>query len=54
VISCTNLRTVAVLEALEQDLGKPVISAIQASFWDGLRLAGVRERIPHYGRLLQL
>jgi maleate isomerase len=54
VISCTNLRTVAILEALEQDLGKPVISAIQASFWDGLRLAGVRERIPHYGRLLQL
>jgi maleate isomerase len=54
VVSCTNLRTVAILEALEEDLGKPVISAIQASFWDGLRLAGVRERIPHYGRLLQL
>lgn len=54
VISCTNLRTVAVLDALEQDLGKPVISAIQASFWDGLRLAGVRERIPGCGRLLQL
>jgi len=54
VISCTNLRTVAILAALEQDLGKPVISAIQASFWDGLRLAGVREPISHYGRLLQL
>ena len=29
-ISCTGLRTVGAIEALEQDLGRPVVSAIQA------------------------
>lgn len=51
-ISCTNLRTAAILEALEYDLRKPVVSAIQASLWDGLRLAGMHEPIDHYGQLL--
>lgn len=54
VIACTNLRTAAVIEDLEDSLGKPVISAIQASFWHGLRLAGFRDPVPHYGRLLRL
>lgn len=53
-ISCTNLRTIAILEALEQDLGKPVISATQASFWDGVRLAGVQDGLPQYGSLWSL
>lgn len=41
-ISCTNFRSLEVLDALEQDLGKPVVSANQATMWDLLRLAGVR------------
>ena len=53
-LSCTNLRTIAVIEALERDLGKPVVSAIQASFWDALRLSGVGDCIDHYGSLLRL
>ena len=53
-ISCTNLRTVAVLQELEEDLAKPVVSANQASFWQGLRLAGVSEPVVGFGRLLQL
>lgn len=53
-ISCTNLQTIGVLEALEQDLGKPVVSAVQASFWDCLRRAGVGEAVPGYGQLLAL
>ena len=53
LISCTNLRTLAVLEDLERDLGKPVVSAIQASFWEALRLAGVRESIGDCGRLFR-
>ncbi|MEL7623824.1 MAG: hypothetical protein AAGU12_09565 [Clostridiales bacterium] len=52
LILCTAMRTVPILEALEKDLGKPVISAIQASFWQVLRLAGVMEKIPGYGQLL--
>jgi maleate isomerase len=50
-ISCTNLRSVGAIAALEADLGVPVVSAIQASFWDALRLAGVRASKPGFGRL---
>lgn len=53
-ISCTNLRTVRAIEALERDLGKPVVSAIQASCWDCLRTAGVGEARPGFGKLLQI
>jgi maleate isomerase len=53
VIACTNLRTVGAIEALEATLGKPVISANQASFWHGLRLAGFQDPVPHYGGLLR-
>jgi len=53
LLSGTGLPTVGVLELLERDLGKPVISSNQASFWRALRLAGVRESIPGFGRLLR-
>lgn len=51
-ISCTNLRSVGAIEALERELGKPVISAIQASFWHCLKIAGVTDgAAAGYGRL---
>jgi maleate isomerase len=50
-ISCTNFRTVGVIEALEDKLGKPVISAVQASFWHCLEVLGVNGAKPGYGRL---
>jgi len=50
-VSCTNFRTVGAIEALEQRLGKPVISADQASFWHCLALAGVAGAKPGYGQL---
>lgn len=53
LLSGTGLPTVAVLETLERDLGKPVISSNQSCLWRALRLAGVREPIPGYGRLLR-
>jgi len=53
LLSGTGLPTVAVLETLERDLGKPVVSSNQASLWQALRLAGVRESIAGYGRLLR-
>ena len=51
LLSGTGLPTVGVLELLERDLGKPVISSNQASLWRALRLAGVRESVPGFGRL---
>ncbi len=53
-ISCTNFRTLEVLEALEQDLGKPVVSANQATMWETLRLAGIYPRCEGRGTLYQL
>jgi maleate isomerase len=51
-LSGLGMPTIATLERLEQDLGKPVISAASAMMWRALRLAGVRERVAGYGRLL--
>jgi len=53
LLSGTGLPTIGVLEILERDLGKPVISSNQATLWQALRLAGVREAIPGFGRLLR-
>jgi len=54
VISCTNFRTADTLEALEKDLGKPVVSANQATMWELLRLAGVCPRLAGLGMLYRL
>jgi maleate isomerase len=53
-LSGTGMPTVSILEALEQDLGKPVISSASAMMWHALRLAGVGQPIPGHGRLLTL
>jgi maleate cis-trans isomerase len=53
-LSGTGMPTLPVLELLEQDLRKPVISSASAMMWQALRLAGVGQLIPGYGRLLTL
>jgi maleate cis-trans isomerase len=53
-LSGTGMPTVAVLDVLEQDLGKPVVSSASAMMWHALRVAGVGQPIPGYGRLLTL
>lgn len=53
-ISCTALRTVQVLERIEEELGKPVVSSNQALFWQALRAAGYAEPVNSAGRLLAL
>jgi maleate isomerase len=53
LIAGTGFRCVAILEALEQDLKRPVVSANQASLWHCLRLAGVQMPVSGYGWLLR-
>jgi maleate isomerase len=53
-LSGTGLPTLPVLELLEQDLGKPVISSASAMMWHALRLASGGQSILGYGRLLTL
>jgi maleate isomerase len=50
-LSGTGMPTLAMLQALEDDLGKPVLSAASAMMWHALRVAGVRCSRPGYGRL---
>jgi len=50
-LSGTGMPTIGILEMLEQDLGKPAVSAASAMMWQALRLAGVRHCQPGYGRL---
>jgi len=52
-ISCTAIRAVDMIERIEQTLGKPVITAIQAMFWQSLRLSGSDQSVSGYGRLLR-
>lgn len=53
VLACTNWRTMDVIEKLERELGKPVVSTSQVSVWDALRMAGYRGEIPACGQLLR-
>ena len=53
-LSGTGMPTVSVLEMLEQDLQKPVISSNSAMLWLALRACGVNQPIAGYGRLLTL
>jgi maleate isomerase len=40
-ISCANIHSMDVIEALEKNLGKPVVTSNQAALWCALRLVGI-------------
>ena len=50
-LSGTGMPTLEMLQVLEDDLGKPVISAAAAMMWHALRVAGIKHPRPGYGRL---
>jgi arylmalonate decarboxylase len=52
-LMATDIRTLDVIEALERDLNKPVVTTNQAILWKALRLGGVRVEIPGCGNLLR-
>lgn len=52
-VSCGALRTLDVVQQLEDCLHKPVVCSNQAMMWDCLRLAGIQDRIGGYGTLLR-
>ena len=51
VIGGNGLRTIGAIEALERDLGRPVLSANQVALWHALHLAGIHASIGNYGRI---
>jgi maleate cis-trans isomerase len=52
-LSGVGMPTLDALQVLEDDTGKPVISAASAMMWHALRTAGVRHQFSGYGRLLR-
>ncbi|MFI2766417.1 maleate cis-trans isomerase family protein [Ruegeria faecimaris] len=51
IVSCTNLRCLDVIVQAEEKIGIPVISSNQALAWHMLRLAGIEDLNPQFGRL---
>lgn len=52
-ISCTNFRTIEVIDLLEKDLGLPVFSSNTATMWLTLRELGIKDYVKGYGGLLE-
>jgi maleate isomerase len=52
-IAGNGWRTIAVIAALEEDLGRPVLTANQVSLWYALRLAGVGAQVDDYGQVFK-
>lgn len=52
-ISCTDFRACEALAAIERDTGKPALASNQIMLWAMLKLAGIRQPLEGYGRLLQ-
>ena len=53
VLACTNWKSMAIIERLEQAIGKPVLSTTQVSIWGALKKIGYTGSISGYGRLLR-
>jgi maleate isomerase len=51
-LSGVGMPTIAALDMLERDLGKPVLSSASAMMWNALRIARVRDSVRGAGRLL--
>lgn len=50
-ISCTNLRTLKIIERLENDLRINVVTSNQATMWAALKEVGLKSSIQGYGQL---
>jgi len=50
-ISCVNLHTIELIDKIEADMKKPVITSNQATMWRLLRLANISDEVKGYGQL---
>ncbi|HEY4162325.1 MAG TPA: Asp/Glu racemase [Dongiaceae bacterium] len=53
-VSCTSIRVAEMAARLEKELGKPVTSSNHAMAWHALRLAGIGDPMPEWGRLFEI
>ena len=53
-VSCTSVRLAEVAAAIEAEVGLPVTSSNHAMAWHALRLAGIQDGLPQFGKLFTL
>jgi maleate isomerase len=53
-ISCSNFRTLEIIDGIEQKHGKPVVTSNASMMWRMLRLMGDARNVPGAGRLFAL
>lgn len=51
LLSCTEMRSMRIIEQMEIDFGIPVISSNQCDVWAALRYCGIKDKLPGYGSL---
>jgi maleate isomerase len=51
-ISCTALRCSSVIQRIEDDIGKPVVTSNQALAWHCMRLGGYLKPVAGFGVLM--
>ena len=51
-LPCNKWRTVSVIEKIEKDTGKPVVTNTQAWTWEAMNAMGMSDPVSGYGRLL--
>ena len=50
-ISCANIQAIDIIETLEAELGKPVLTSNQVALWAALRTAGINDTLAGLGQL---
>src|SRR5262245_6021652 len=50
-VSCTSLRTIDIIHEVEAKTGKPMLASNPAQAWHLLRLGGIEDVLPQWGRL---
>ncbi|ANB77409.1 hypothetical protein AYM40_21290 [Paraburkholderia phytofirmans OLGA172] len=53
-LSCTAIRSIEVVDELERELGRPVLTSNQTMAWHALRNVGVDEKITGAGKLFTI
>jgi maleate isomerase len=53
-VSCTSVRLASAAQRIETEIGLPVTSSNHAMAWHALRLAGIDDSMPQWGRLFTL
>ncbi len=52
LVSCTAVRSAEAIDAMERELGRPVVTSNQAIAWHCLRNGGVEDKVRGFGALL--